>query len=60
MNSHQYTNAWQSFVPQTEQQEQEEEVVSPQQSHVEKGSDEDLSRWIEFKYLELNINFFNT
>jgi hypothetical protein len=44
LNSHQYTNAWQSFVPQTEQQEQEEEVVSPQQSHVEKGSDEDLSR----------------
>jgi hypothetical protein len=47
LDSHQYTNAWESFVSQTEQheqQEQEEKVVSPQQSPVEMGSDEDLSR----------------
>ncbi len=41
-DSPQYTNAWHSFVPKTQQQQQE--VVSPQQSHVQKGSDEDLSR----------------
>ncbi len=45
LDSPQYSNAWQSFVPQTQQhQEQEEEVVLPQQSDDEKGSDEDLSR----------------